>query len=342
MGLVSFSELNAAIRHAFLGAGMPPDAADACARVHAESTADGVVSHGINRVVSFVEYIRAGHIHPRAAPRLVRQFGALEVWDGARGPGVLNALAATERGMELAAEHGVALIGLRNTNHWMRGGTYGWHAASQGFVLIAWTNTDSNMPPWGGVDARIGNNPFVMAAPRESGPVVLDMAMSQYSWGKLEVTRQKNEVLPFPGGFDTSGNLTGDPAVIEESKRLLPMGMWKGSGFSVLLDVLAAVLSDGLPTNGIDGLEAGNCVGCSQVFILVDPRKVGGADAAHRIADGVVDYVRSSTPDEQGRPPEYPGEGTLRRRERSLREGVQIDDAVWAAVRALGVPGGAR
>lgn len=335
MVLVPFSELKATVLQILLNEGMFPESAERCARVHAESTADGVASHGINRVVSFVEYIRAGHIQLNAKQAPVRQFGALEVWDGGRGPGVLNALAATERGMELASEHGIALIGLRNTNHWMRGGTYGWQAANKGFVLIAWTNTDSNMPAWGGMDARIGNNPFVMAAPREGGPVVLDMAMSQYSWGKVEVTRQKGEKLPFPGGFDASGNLTDDPAAIEESKRLLPMGMWKGSGFSVLLDVLGAVLTDGLASNGIDELGHGNCVGCSQVFIVVDPRKVGGEAAAQRTADSVIEYLKSSMPDEQGRLAEYPGEGALRRRESSMSNGVQVDESVWAQLRLL-------
>lgn len=337
MARVTFDELKATIRETFLRAGMAPEDAETCARIHTESTADGVISHGINRVPRFVEYIHKGFVQLGAKPQVVRQFGALEVWDGQRAPGVLNALAATERAMELAGEHGLALVGLRNTNHWMRGGTYGWQAANKGFVLIAWTNTESCMPAWGGRDPRLGNNPFIMAAPRAGGPVVLDMAMSQYSYGKLQVTRLKGERLPYPGGFDSEGHLTNEPGPIEQSQRILPMGLWKGSGFAVLLDVLAAVLSEGLPTNGIDGLQAGSCVGCSQVFLAVDPRRLGGESAAQSVADSVVDYVHASTPDEQGRAVDYPGEGAMRRRERSLREGMDVDDRVWAEVQALAV-----
>ena len=335
MARVSFPELQQTILQAFLNAGMAPQDAEVCARIHTESTADGVTSHGINRVPRFVNYIREGLIHLGATPQPVKALGALEVWDGQRAPGVLNALWATERGMKLASEHGIALIGLRNTNHWMRGGSYGWHAANRGFVLIAWTNTESCMPAWGGKDPRLGNNPFIMAAPREGGPVVLDMAMSQYSYGKLQVTRLKGEHLPFPGGFDADGQLTDEPGPIEQSQRILPMGMWKGSGFAVMLDLLAAVLSEGLPTNGIDALKSGSCVGCSQIFIVVDPRKLGGASVVQGIADSVVDYVHASVPDEQGRPADYPGEGAVRRRERSMRDGMDVDDGVWAEVQAL-------
>jgi 3-dehydro-L-gulonate 2-dehydrogenase len=120
------------------------------------------------------------------------------VYDGQRAPGVLNALWCTDRGMEVAAQQGIALLGLRNTNHWMRGSSYGWHAANKSYIMFAWTNTESCMPAGGGKDQRLGNNPFIMAAPRPGGPVVLDMAMSQYSYGKLQVTRRAGQSLDLP------------------------------------------------------------------------------------------------------------------------------------------------
>ena len=335
MTRVTFDELYRTILHAFLRAGMARADAETCARIHTESTADGVPSHGINRVPRFVNYVHAGYIQLGAKPQRIRQFGALEVYDGQRAPGQLNALWCTDRGMEVAAQQGIALLGLRNTNHWMRGGSYGWHAANNGYIMIAWTNTESCMPAWGGKDQRLGNNPFIIAAPRPGGPVVLDMAMSQYSYGKLQVTRSAGQRLPFAGGFDREGHLTDDPGLIEESRRILPMGLWKGSGFAIMLDLLAAILSEGLPTNGIDALQSGSCVGCSQIFIVIDPRKLGGEEANARIANSIIDYVHASTPNEDGRPTDYPGEGAIRRRERSMREGLDVDESVWAEVQAL-------
>ncbi len=339
MAQVSFDELRRTIETAFVRVGLSAEQAATCAQVHAETTADGVNSHGLNRVPRFVDYVQRGWVDVHAVPSLVKQIGSIEVYDGNRAAGVLNALFAVERAMALAREQGMGLVALRNTNHWMRGGTYGWKAAEKGYVAIAWTNTESCMPAWGGKNVRLGNNPFVMAAPRAKGPVVLDMAMSQYSYGKLQTTRLKGERLPTAGGFDSAGTLTDEPGPIEQSQRILPMGFWKGSGFAVMLDVLAAVLSEGLPTNGIDTLNVGSCVGCSQIFIVVDPRQLGGAAMADAVADSVVEYVQGSTVAEGYREVDYPGEGAVRRRTRQMRDGVEVDDGVWAEVRGLaGMP----
>jgi 3-dehydro-L-gulonate 2-dehydrogenase len=226
-------------------------------------------------------------------------------------------------------------VTLRNTTHWMRGGTYGWHAADQGYAAICWTNTESCMPAWGGKDVRLGNNPFVMAVPRKKGHIVLDMAMSQYSYGKLQVTRLKGEELPFPGGFDEEGRLTSEPGLIEQSMRILPMGYWKGAGFAILLDTLAAVLSEGLPTNAIDKVGAGSCTACSQVFIVFDPRQLGGENFTDQVADSVAEHVKSSIPDEDGREARYPGESVERTRKEHLENGIIADDGIWAEVLAL-------
>src|SRR4029077_4230593 len=100
-----------------------------------------------------------------------------------------------------------------------------------------------NLPPWGADEPRIGNNPIVMAVPRDGGHVVLDMAMSQFSYGAPRSYPPRGEQLPVDGGFDRDGHLTRDPAAIEASKRPLPIGSWKGSGLSMLLDMMAELLS---------------------------------------------------------------------------------------------------
>jgi 3-dehydro-L-gulonate 2-dehydrogenase len=97
----------------------------------------------------------------------------MERWDGRRGPGNLNAHASMARAIALAREHGVGCVALANTNHWMRGGSYGWQAAEAGVIGICWTNTLANVPPWGASEPRIGNNPLVVAVPRADGHVVL-------------------------------------------------------------------------------------------------------------------------------------------------------------------------
>ena len=86
-----------------------------------------------------------------------------------------------------------------------------WQAADAGCIAILFTNTQPNMPPWGGRDSRIGNNPFIVAIPRAEGHVVLDMAISQFSFGQIQEYALKKEKLPFAGGWDTNNELSDDP-----------------------------------------------------------------------------------------------------------------------------------
>lgn len=332
MTRIPFEEMKVTIRQAFINAGMPELKATACATVHAESSRDGVYSHGLNRVERFVDYLQRGWVDANAEPVLYSKLGSMEVYNGNMGPGILNAIFAVDRAMEIAADHGLGLVSLNNTTHWMRGGTYGWRAAEKGYIAICWTNTESCMPAWGAVSGGIGNNPFIMAVPRREGPVVLDMAMSQYSYGKLQVTRLKNQKLPYPGGFDKEGNLTDDPGAIEETRRILPMGYWKGSGFAILLDLISSLLSGGLTTAGIDKLDKGSCGSCCQVFFAIDPLKFNSATFVENAVNETIRQIKSSVPAKENGEIFYPGEQSQKTRKENLELGVPVDDTIWAKV----------
>jgi 3-dehydro-L-gulonate 2-dehydrogenase len=334
MNRIPFAEVQQTLAGVLRKLGFAPDRAHACARLFAETTCDGVYTHGINRFSRFLGTIRNGCVDPAGEAAATARFGALERWDGRKGPGNLNALAAMERAIALARELGIGCVALGNTNHWMRAGTYGWQAAEAGMIGICWTNTMPNLPPWGGVERAIGNNPLVIAVPRASGPVVLDMAMSQFSYGALESYRKRGELLPVDGGFDTEGNLTRDPAAIEKSWRPLPIGYWKGSGLSVLLDMVAAMMALGRASHQIAD-DAERETGISQMFLALNPAAFGPASEAEQIADGVVASLHNTRPAAPNRKVRYPGEQTLRIREENLRLGLPVEPAVWAKILAV-------
>ena len=329
---VSYEELQRTLRRALLKAGFEPARADACARLFAQTDLDGVYTHGLKRFPRFLEMIGTGVVDVRASPACVESRGAFERWDGRKGPGNLNASESIARAVELSRGYGVGCVALRNTNHWMRGGTYGWQAAEAGALAACWTNTMPNLPPWGGGEARLGNNPLVLAVPRPSGHVVLDMAMSQFSYGALAAYRARGEQLPVAGGFDAEGRLTQDPGAIEVSGRPLPVGFWKGSGLSLLLDMAAALLSGGLATHQIpaDPLEE---TGLSQVFIAFDLSSLGGADSSTRLAEEIIDHLQQPTAD--GAPVRYPGERVLDVRRENLEKGIPVEPSVWSLVKKL-------
>ncbi|MBB5316167.1 3-dehydro-L-gulonate 2-dehydrogenase [Tunturibacter empetritectus] len=325
---VPFDQLHAALLRAMQQLGLTQDRAILCARLFAETTRDGVYTHGLNRFPRFVETIRNGSIDIHAEPNKIAGIGAIERWDGHRGVGNLNAHASMQRAIALAQQHGIGAVALGNTNHWMRGGTYGWQAAEQGLFALCWTNTLANLPAWGATTPALGNNPLVIAVPRPGGNVVLDMAMSQFSYGTLAAYSKRGQPLPVDGGFDTAGNLTRDPAAIESSQRALPVGYWKGSGLSLVLDMLAAMLSGGLATHQIprDPLRES---GLSQVFLAIDPTAIANPDELTRIAEGILDSLHQATPADPNKPSRYPGEQTLQLREENMRLGVPVDPEIW-------------
>jgi 3-dehydro-L-gulonate 2-dehydrogenase len=332
---ISFDEMAQTIQKALVLAGLSPEKARQCAMIHTETSCDGVYSHGLNRVPRFIDYIQQGWIHLEAEPSLEINLGAIEIYNGNLAPGVLNATFAMDRATAIAGQFGLGLVALNNTNHWMRGGTYGWQAAEKGFIGICWTNTESCMPSWGAMNNNIGNNPFVIAIPRKKGHVVLDMAMSLYSYGKLEVTRQKGQKLPFPGGFDQEGQLTDNPAAIELTRRILPTGYWKGSSLAIMLDLLAGILSKGKTTAAIDQFGKGNSVGLSQVFIAIDPLKMVDQAFIDQALSETIEQLRNSTSVEEAGEILYPGERSLRTRKENLQNGIPVDEKVWQNVRKL-------
>ena len=328
---VSFEEVRAKLAEILRGLSFSEVRADLCARLFAQTTCDGIYSHGVNRFARFVAMVQNGSVVPAAEPRVVARFGAMERWDGQRGPGNLNAHAAMAQAIMLSGDHAIGCVAMADTNHWMRGGTYGWQAAEAGVIGICWTNTMPNVPPWGAIDPVIGNNPLVIAVPRPQGPVVLDMAMSQFSYGALESYRKRGDSLPVHGGFDAEGNLTRDPAAIEISQRLLPIGFWKGSGLAVVLDMIAAMTSLGNATHQI-AKDALRETGVSQMFVAIDPRALGDAQRMEQIADEVVESLHHARPVDEQKPVRYPGEDTLRLREQNQRHGLPIEEAVWEEI----------
>ena len=222
---VPYSDLYQALLRAMKHLGLRDERAALCARLFAETTRDGVYTHGLDRFPRFAEMVANGCIDVNAQAARVAGAAAIERWDGHLGPGNLNAYAAMEHAIGLARQYGLGAVAMANTNHWMRGGSYGWLAADAGVFAVCWTNTLANLPPWGASTPAVGNNPLVIAVPRPAGAhVVIDMAMSQFSYGALSAYTARGAELPVPGGYDLAGELTRDPAAIEASKRALATG----------------------------------------------------------------------------------------------------------------------
>lgn len=330
---IFYEEMKEKLQSILVKYGFDEKRAEESAKNFADSSLDGVYSHGYQRFPRVIDYIQKGYIDVKAVPEKITGFGAVERWDGHLGMGNLNAKMAMDRSIELAEQLGIGMVAMSNTNHWMRGGAYGWQVAEAGCIGICWTNTCPNMPAWGAVDGRIGNNPFVLAVPDQNGNhVVVDTAMAQYSYGRLSVCRQNGEQLPYPGGYDEEGNLTCDPAAIEKTRRVVPIGYWKGSGLSIVLDLIGSMLTLGRTVTQI-GQECESEYGLTQVFIAIRPEVLNqDPDKAQQILSETLKDIQDSIPAEKNHKVRYPGQGTLIRRQENLKNGIPVNEEIWKKI----------
>jgi 3-dehydro-L-gulonate 2-dehydrogenase len=327
---ISANDMQEIFKNILLKHHFPKKRAEECAIIFTQNSVDGIYTHGINRFPRFVQYIQKGYIIPEARPTIQHRFRGMEQWHGNLGAGPSNAIFATDRAMKLAKKYGIGCVALAYTNHWMRGGAYGWQAAKAGFAFIGWTNTAANMPAYGAINPKLGNNPLVFAAPHGDEALVLDMAMSQYSFGAMELAVLKNEKLSVVGGYDKDGHLTNEPDLILESWRSLPIGFWKGAGLSFLLDVLAAILSNGLATHEIAQKPAE--MACSQVFIAIDMSKLANYTSISATIDNIIEDYKTSIPMSERDKISYPSERVLVTRHKNNAVGVPVLESVWQEV----------
>lgn len=313
--------------------GFPDGNAKATAKIFTDNAVDGIYTHSVNRFAKFIRFVQQGYVKPGMEAICRSSSGAFEQWDGQSGTGVTNAQRCTDRAMALAEAHGMGCVALANTNHWMRGGAYGWRAAQSGFAFVGWTNTNANTPAWGAIDSRLGNNPLVIAVPFHDDAIVLDMAMSQYSYGAMELYKLKGEKLPVAGGYDLKGELSTDPEAILKSQRTLPIGYWKGSGLSLLLDILATILSGGLSVSEIEKLPAEFNI--SQVFIAFHLSGLHHHNSIPGLLQQIIDDYHNSTPETAGHKVRYPGERILKTRLENSAMGIPVLKEVWDEIMAL-------
>lgn len=330
---IPVQKLHDTLQSILLKNGFTEKKAEICAQIFVQNTCEGISSHGINRFPRFIQHVTNKFIDVHAESELKKSVGCIEQWDGHLGPGPLNALSCMQRAMKIASEHGIGCVGLSNTNHWMRPGYYARRAALEGYIFIGWTNTIANMPAWGARDKRLGNNPLVIGIPFDPVPLVLDMAMSQFSIGSMETKISRNEKLSVPGGFSSEGNLTDDPSAILSSGRVLPIGYWKGSGLALFLDILAVALSGGLSTHEISSRKME--YGVSQVYIAIPISSLNTENNLAGMIRQMIEDFKQSIPIDSNSSIHFPGENVERIRKENEKLGVHVDPAIWSEVLQL-------
>jgi hydroxycarboxylate dehydrogenase B len=323
------TEIVAAIMQA---AGCGADEARTIARRLVDSNLVGHDSHGVLRVSKYLEWMREGNLRPKRTPRVVFESETLAIVDGDRGFGQVIGEFAGRLGIAKAAATGIALVGLRNCGHLGRLGDWAELAADADQVSLHFLNTSGaqRVAPFGGSDRRLSTNPLCVGIPQAGAPpVILDITTSTVAEGKLMVAMNKGESVP-PGWIvNAQGQPTTDPKEFYDGGALLTIGGHKGSGLSIVTDLLAGALTTGRSSDPADTAIRNNMLSIYIAPAVYDPGG-GVLEEVRRF----VDWVKASPPAVPGQPVMAPGDVERATRERRLREGVPLDDTTLADLRA--------
>jgi len=328
--------LVAAIMH---GGGCRPDEAKTVARRLVDSNLVGHDSHGVLRVGKYLEWVRCGWLKPNTPPTVVFDSDTIAIIDGNRGFGQVTGEFATELGIGKAAKTGIAMIGLRNCGHLGRLGDWAEMAAAAGQVSLHFLNTSGaqRVAPFGGSDRRLSTNPLAIGVPVEGGPpIILDVTTSMVAEGKLMVALNRGERVPEGWIIDKEGNPTTDPGDFYDGGALLTVGAHKGSGLSIVTDLLAGAVTTGRSSDPGDPILRNN-----MLSIYIAPAIYDAAGGVAREARRFADWVKGSPPATPGDPVRTPGEVERESRAARLANGVPLDDKTWsdliAAAASVGI-----
>jgi ureidoglycolate dehydrogenase (NAD+) len=243
MGRVDSGQLREFIHRVMRAAGV----CEANARIVADSITAaelfGFHSHGVIRIPHYIKRLRIGSINGNPAIRVVQRQGNTAVVDGDHGMGHAVAFFAMEEAIRLA-ESGVGFVGVRHSTHFGIAGYTAIQAAKQDMIGVVVSHTDASVIPYGGRRPAVGTNPLAVAVPTDREyPVLLDMATSAASLGKILVAKSKGESIPPDWGVDEEGVPTTDPAKV---KYMTPMAGPKGYGLAVIFDILSGPLTGAL------------------------------------------------------------------------------------------------
>jgi hydroxycarboxylate dehydrogenase B len=294
-------------------------------------------SHGIGMMPRYVEALLEGGLVVNQRPQVKLDTGSLLVLDGRQGYGQTIGLEATRMAIARAKEHGASITTLANSHHLGRIGHWAEMAVAEGLVSMHFVNVLSfaRVAPFGGADPRFGTNPVCIAIPLPGEPpFVLDMATSAVAQGKLRVAHNKKAKIPPGWLIDSDGNPTDDPrwGVVPPLGAMLCFGGHKGYGLAVACELLGGALTGGGATSYENKTQRRVLNG--MLSVLIDPRKLGTAEAFERDARAYLNWLRESRPAPGSDRVRIAGEPERETRAQREREGIAVDAETWNEIRA--------
>jgi len=331
---VHAAPLRAVVRAVVARAGSGEREARLVADQLVEANLTGHDSHGVGMLPRYVEALAEGGLKTNQQLSVVTDAGALLMLDGNAGYGQVMAHDAMALGIERAAAHGVAVVGLSNSHHIGRIGHWAEQCIAANLVSVHFVNVISKpvVAPFGGRDARFVTNPFCVGIPMAGGePIVLDFATSRIAMGKVRVALNKGERVQPDTLLDARGEPTTDPAALfaEPSGAILAFGEHKGYGMAVVCEILGGALAGG---RTLHDRPTRRTIINNMLTFIVDPRRLGTAEGLAAEAMAFAEWVCASPPMQGVERVLLAGDPERAWRRERGAHGIPIDATTWTQI----------
>lgn len=302
----------------------------------------GERNHGMELGVQHLGAVREGVLTPGAEMEVVKETETTLMVDGHFNFGHYVSHHTMLRLIDKARTHHVAAASIRNQCHVGRLIDYTAMAAAEGMIALmmcdgAWG--PKFVAPTGGVDRRLGVNPWSMALPSDTGGTVgFDMTSGAVSFMKVMRARELGEAVPEGWILDKEGQPTTDPNAWWDGGSVFPAGGHKGYVLTFMIEALADVLS-GMEFREDPSRSWPIVDGCFMALFSVEAFRPL-TEFTSDLSD-FIGWVKSSRPAADSPGVFYPGERSFLNAQRHARDGVDIPANVWEKVlteaEALGV-----
>ncbi|GAB5468341.1 MAG: Ldh family oxidoreductase [Rhodospirillales bacterium] len=328
----SVARLSALAAELLRAAGLRRPDAEAMAACLVFAQASGLNSHGLMHLPAYLRGLRQGAIRASFRLRFVGRREGVATLDAAGAPGVLAALAASDRAVRLAGSAGVGAVAVRNSGHFGAASAFVHRMVGQGVVALVLSNASPSVAPRGGREARLGTNPLAAGFPRSDGePVIIDLATTQGSRARIRKAALEGSEIPADWALDAAGRPTRDPeAALQGTMQAL--GGAKGTALGLMVELLCVGLSGGLPGGAVRPPQDAGPAGVSHLFLAFDPTAFGGAKALSDKISEIAGGLESVAPSDPDAPVRLPGARAAAARRRAEREGIAITPALAAAL----------
>ncbi len=336
--IFAVERLESFIQNVLTGLDVTLDHARICSQRMIEADLRGMHGHGIFRLPPYCRRIEAGGYNLRPDIKIKRETPVSAVVDGDNGLGQVVVTQAVDLSIQKAKENGMAWVGICNSNHAGAGGVYAAMALPHDLIAMYMAIGNANhMPPWGGIDLLLSTNPIAFAIPTgQEPPVVLDMATTNASYGKVKVAVQKGEELPVGWMVDKKGQSLTDPQRIKDG-FLLPIGEYKGYGLNFVIGALAGVLNTAAFGSAVIDFnkDFNTPTNSGQLIFTMRPDLFRDMAEFKAEMDMRIQEIRNSTPMEGADPIRLPGEMALKREKNMRSRGVPVAGPVLLQLREI-------